>query len=75
MRVSYDRETNAAYIRLTEQDLPGPHETTSAQTPTGVEAWIALDWRDGRLVGIEVLDASHFLPDDLLAEADNPKPK
>jgi hypothetical protein len=29
------------------------------------------DWNDGHLVGIEVLDASHFLPDDLLADAES----
>ena len=70
MRVSYGRATNAAYISLTDVDGPGPRETTSAETPSGVEAWVALDWNDGRLIGIDVLDASHFLPDDLLAEAE-----
>jgi uncharacterized protein YuzE len=71
MRVTYDRVADAAYISLTEIDGPGPRETTSAETPNGADAWIALDWNDGRLIGIEVLDASHFLPDDLLAEADH----
>ena len=39
--------------------------------PPGVEAWIALDWRAERLIGIEVLDANAFLPADLLEEAQN----
>jgi uncharacterized protein YuzE len=68
--VSYDPAANAAYIRLTDTDTAGPHETTLAAMPLGVEASVALDWSDGRLVGIEILDASHFLPDDLLARAD-----
>jgi uncharacterized protein YuzE len=74
MRATYDRATNAAYISLTDVDGPGPRETTNAETPAGVEARVVLDWYDGRLVGIEVLDASHFLPDDLLAEAESGPP-
>ena len=72
MRVSYDRAANAAYISLTEAARRGRRESTSAECPSGVVAWVALDWHDGRLVGIEVLDASHFLPEDLLAGADEP---
>lgn len=71
MRITYDREANAAYIHLTDQPLPGGHTTTRAETPPGVEAWIALDWRAERLIGIEVLDANAFLPADLLEEAQN----
>ena len=37
----------------------------------GVEAFIALDWKDDRLVGIEVLDADlGFLPADFLEQAE-----
>jgi uncharacterized protein YuzE len=72
VRITYDREANAAYIQLTDQTLPGAHTTTTADAPPGVQAWIALDWRDERLVGIEILDANSFLPPDLLDEADEP---
>ena len=71
MRITYDREANAAYIHLTGQPLPpGPHATTSAASPPGLDAFIALDWRDSQLVGIEVLDASSILPASLLDQAE-----
>jgi hypothetical protein len=34
------------------------------------DAFIALDWHNGPLVGIEVLDASTILPSDLLGQAE-----
>jgi len=40
--------------------------TLLAATPPGTEGFIALDWKDGRLVGIEILDASTRLHHDLL---------
>lgn len=72
MRITYDREANAAYIHLTDQALPGGHTTTTADAPPGVQAWIALDWKAERLVGIEILDANTFLPSDLLDQAEEP---
>ena len=41
-------------------------------TPEGVDAMVVLDWRAGRITGLEVLEASSFLHADLLAEADRP---
>jgi len=38
--------------------------------PPGTEGFIALDWKDGRLVGIEILDATRHLHDDLLLTAE-----
>jgi hypothetical protein len=43
--------------------------TLQAPTPPGTEGFIALDWEDGRLVGIEILDASTRLHHDLLDQA------
>jgi hypothetical protein len=40
----------------------GPH-------PRGTEAFVVLGWKDGRLVGIEILDASQSLHQDLLDQA------
>ena len=71
VRVTYDREANAVYIHLTDQELPGGHTTTKAGAPPGVKAWVALDWKADRLVGIEVLDANVFLPTDLLEQAED----
>jgi uncharacterized protein YuzE len=71
MRVTYDREANAVYIHLAEEPLPsGRHSSIPAQAPEGVEAFVVLDWRDDCLIGIEVLDASSRLPDDLLDQAE-----
>jgi uncharacterized protein YuzE len=70
--MTYDREANAAYLHLTDQELPGGHSTTRGETPPGVDAWTALDWKADRLIGIEILDANAFLPTDLLDQVDTP---
>ena len=44
--------------------------TLQAPTPPGTDGFIALDWKDSRLVGIEILDASTRLHHDLLDEAE-----
>jgi hypothetical protein len=44
----------------------GPHHSPSAHTG----GFVALDWKDGRLVGIEILDASTRLHHDLLDQAE-----
>lgn len=41
-----------------------------ADTPPSIDGFVTLDWKDGRLVGIEVLDASERLHADLLAQAE-----
>jgi hypothetical protein len=38
--------------------------------PPGSEGFIAMDWKDGRLIGIEILDATRHLHDDLLQAAE-----
>jgi uncharacterized protein YuzE len=40
--------------------------------PSGTGGFVALDWKDGRLVGIEILDASSRLHHDLLEQAEIP---
>jgi len=70
VRITYDREANAAYLHLTDQPLPAGHATTLAGSPPGLSAFIALDWHGDHLVGIEILDASAVLPADLLAQAE-----
>ena len=71
MRITYDRAANAAYIHLTEAELESGHTTTSAALPPGVDGFVALDWKDDRLVGIEVLDADTRLRPDLLQQAED----
>ena len=45
--------------------------TTQAATPDGVDGFVALDWEDGRIIGIEILDASSRLSQDILDEAEH----
>ncbi len=71
MRITYDPHADAVYIHLTSQPLTAGRTTIQAQMPPGTEGFIALDWKDGRLVGIEILDATRHLHDDLLQAADN----
>jgi uncharacterized protein YuzE len=70
VRITYERQANAAYIHLTDLPLQPGHATTRAQAPPGLDALIALDWRANQLTGIEVLDASQLLPADLLEHAE-----
>ncbi len=70
VRITYDPAADAAYIHLTSGPLSPGRATTQASTPPGTEGVVALDWKDGRLVGIEILDASTRLHHDLLDEAE-----
>ena len=69
MRITYDPAADAAYIYLTGERLSRGRTSISADPPEGVQAFIVLDWKDDRLVGIEILDASSRLHPDLLEEA------
>jgi uncharacterized protein YuzE len=68
--VSYDPEANATYICLTGEELPAGRESLPAEAPLGDWSSVVLDLKDGRLVGIEILDARGMLSHDLLAQAD-----
>jgi uncharacterized protein YuzE len=69
VRITYDPEANAAYVCLTDEKLEPGRQSIKASTPDGTEAFVVLDWKDGRLVGIEILDASQTLHQDLLDQA------
>ena len=70
MRITYDAAADAVYIYLTGQQLAPGRTTIPAGTPPTVDGFIALDWKDGRLVGMEILDASRRLHPDLLEQAE-----
>jgi uncharacterized protein YuzE len=70
VRITYDPAADAIYIHLTGQPLTPGRTTIQASTPPGVEAFVALDWKGDRLVGLEVLDASSRLHQDLLDQAE-----
>jgi Protein of unknown function (DUF2283) len=69
--VTYDRQANAVYFELTDEAFTPGRTTLGAPAPPGVEAFIALNWKDVRLVGIEVLDADVTLSADLLEQAED----
>jgi uncharacterized protein YuzE len=70
VRITYDPAADAAYIHLTGERLTRGRTSIPATPPEGVRAFIVLDWKDDRLVGIEILDASSRLHPDLLEEAE-----
>jgi uncharacterized protein YuzE len=70
VRITYDPAADAVYIHLTGDPLAPGRTTIQAGPPPGISGFIALDWKDDRLVGIEILDASSRLHPDLLEEAE-----
>jgi uncharacterized protein YuzE len=70
MRVTWDRAADAAYLHLTGVELALGRTTLDCPVPDGSGATVFTDWKDGRLVGLEVLHASAVLPPDLLAAAE-----
>jgi uncharacterized protein YuzE len=69
LRITYDRSVNAAYIYLAGDMDPVAY--TYPCDPAEVRGQINLDFdADGRLIGVEVLDASRKLPKALLDAAE-----
>jgi uncharacterized protein YuzE len=65
---SYKAGSDIAYIRFTSQEVTGPVESFSSDLPEGTGGAIILDFSaDGRLVGMEVLEASRLLSADYIA--------
>ena len=76
MRVTYDPQVDAAYIYLREIDSGGvKHTVPLDDLESNVESVgrLVLDFdEEGRLVGIEALDACEVLPPELLRDAEPP---
>lgn len=70
MRITYDASVDAAYIYLTSETLRAGRDTIACETPQETGGVVMLDWQDGKIVGLEVLDASARLHRDLLAQAE-----
>jgi len=71
MRITLDRQVDAAYIYLSGPLLSGSVARTYPCDPYEAGAEINLDFdADGRLLGIEILDASKHLPLYLLKDAE-----
>lgn len=66
LKVTYDASVDAAYVYLVEADS-SRFGFTYACDPSQVDGQIHLDFDlEGRLIGIEVLQASAKLPSDLI---------
>jgi uncharacterized protein YuzE len=70
VRITFDRSSNAAYIYLREIG-PGEAARQHHVDEPHTRGTIVLDFDDdGRLIGIEVLDATRALPRELLDRAE-----
>jgi uncharacterized protein YuzE len=69
--ISYDSDADAVYIHLGRETGAARRTTTQAATPDSDDGFVALDSEDGRIVGIEILDASSRLSHDALDEAEH----
>ncbi len=70
MKVTYNKEADAVYIYFTDSDEAGEVKKTYLCDPTEVKGMINLDFdKDGKFIGIEVLDASKKLPPEFLQAA------
>jgi len=70
LRATYDSAADAAYIYLTGRMLDPGRDSVPLDTPDDIPAIVVMDWKDGRIVGLEVLDAQALLHDDLVASAE-----
>jgi uncharacterized protein YuzE len=74
MRVTYDKQANAAYIYIASEILPGSIKCTYTCNTTEVGGEINLDFDcQGKLVGIEILNADKKLPMEVLESAEKNK--
>ena len=71
MKITYDRSANAVYIYLVSEIGHGQVKNQYHCDIKQVKAMINLDFdSDGRLLGVEVLDASRYLPKESLDGAE-----
>ena len=70
MKIRYDQSVDAAYISLLDDGEVGNFDFTYACDPKEISGQINLDFDlSGRLIGIEILQASKKLPVSLLVES------
>lgn len=70
IRITFDRSANAAYIYLADLASGGAARTVHVEN-AHVRGMINLDFdASQRLVGVEVLEATHVLPPAVLDRAD-----
>ena len=70
MYVTYDKEANAAYIGFAKVTSGEVSETIEIELPESVSGDLNLDLdKKGKILGVEVLNASEILPAALLKRA------
>lgn len=70
MKIVYDKAIDAAYIYLVEDIATSGVAKTYPCDPLEINAEINLDFDvEGRLIGIEVQDASKVLPEGLIPKS------
>lgn len=71
MKIRYDPSVDAAYVQLKPDDDQTSFGFTYCCDPVEVEGQIHLDFDiEGRLIGIEILQASKKLPSHLISLGD-----
>ncbi len=72
MRITYDPEADAAYIYLTNVQLGRGRESIELESPPVSAGTVVMDWKDGKIVGLEIINASALLHSDLIEQAEPP---
>jgi len=74
MRITYSKSADAAYVYLIDEIKKGEVKTIYPCDPSkeeGVNGEINLDFdKEDKLLGIEILDASRKLPQEVLDKAE-----
>lgn len=69
MNLDYDPEADAAYLSIAQPDTL-PERQISAITTEGMEGEIEIDVdKDGKIIGIEFVNASWILPPSFLRKS------
>jgi uncharacterized protein YuzE len=67
LRATYDPQANAVYIYFKSEIAAGEAAVTAPVDPVKVRGMVNVELDDGgRLLGLEVLDATSKLPEELL---------
>jgi uncharacterized protein YuzE len=72
VRITYAPDADAVYIHLTTQPLTPGRTTIQAEMPPGTDGFIAMDSKDGRLVGIEIRPVIFTMTFSKLPTPNNP---
>ena len=71
MRITYDSSVDAAYVYLIDTIAPGGVKKSISLDPIESEGDFTLDFDgEGRLIGVEVLEAASRLHPDALRQAE-----